>query len=60
VQAPIDCTFHNANTLSCMRYLIVFLLQQTEFMTLWDGMLSSDKCGIMILGATNRPDSLDE
>ena len=33
---------------------------KAEFMTLWDGMNTSDKNRIVILGATNRPTDLDK
>ena len=33
---------------------------KAEFMTLWDGMSSTEKTRIVILGATNRPNDIDK
>jgi SpoVK/Ycf46/Vps4 family AAA+-type ATPase len=35
-------------------------MMKAEFMTLWDGMSSSEKTRIVILGATNRPNDIDK
>jgi SpoVK/Ycf46/Vps4 family AAA+-type ATPase len=35
-------------------------MMKAEFMTLWDGMSSSEKTSIVILGATNRPNDIDK
>ena len=35
-------------------------MMKAEFMTLWDGMISTEKTRIIILGATNRPNDLDK
>lgn len=33
---------------------------KTQFMALWDGLLTDDQSRILIVGATNRPDDLDQ
>ena len=33
---------------------------KTEFMQLWDGMLTNKASNVMVLAATNRPFDLDE
>ena len=33
---------------------------KTEFMQLWDGMLTDKRTNVMVLAATNRPFDLDE
>lgn len=33
---------------------------KTEFMALWDGLTTDQKALVVVLGATNRPDDLDE
>lgn len=33
---------------------------KTEFMQAWDGLLTKPSSGVMVLGATNRRDELDE
>lgn len=35
-------------------------MMKAEFMTLWDGMNSSERTRIVILGATNRPNDIDK
>ena len=33
---------------------------KTEFMQAWDGLLTDSRANILVLGATNRRDDLDE
>ncbi|XP_030241877.1 ATPase family AAA domain-containing protein 1 [Drosophila navojoa] len=35
-------------------------MMKTQFMMLWDGLLSSSNCSVLVLGATNRPQDLDK
>ena len=32
---------------------------KTQFMSLWDGLLTDPHCQVMVMGATNRPTDLD-
>lgn len=34
-------------------------MMKTQFMALWDGLLSETDNRILVIGATNRPDDLD-
>ena len=34
-------------------------MMKTQFMSLWDGIITDPTCQIMIVGATNRPQDLD-
>ena len=33
---------------------------KTEFMQLWDGLMTDRDAGVLVLAASNRPDKLDE
>ena len=35
------------------------LMMKTQFMTLWDGLVSNQSNRILIIGATNRPQDVD-
>ena len=33
---------------------------KTQFMSLWDGLLTDPNCRVMVMGATNRPQDVDQ
>ncbi|XP_044759040.1 outer mitochondrial transmembrane helix translocase-like [Coccinella septempunctata] len=35
-------------------------MMKTQFMSLWDGLITDSNCTVIIMGATNRPRDLDE
>ncbi|CAH1794054.1 unnamed protein product [Owenia fusiformis] len=36
------------------------LMIKTQFMSFWDGLITDNKCRVMIIGATNRPHDVDD
>lgn len=34
-------------------------MMKAQFMTLWDGLITDTDCSVIIMGATNRPNDLD-
>ena len=34
-------------------------MMKTQFMSLWDGLVSDPNCRVMVMGATNRPQDVD-
>ena len=35
------------------------LMMKTQFMSLWDGLITDPHCQVIIMGATNRPQDVD-
>ncbi|OWR43668.1 hypothetical protein KGM_201010 [Danaus plexippus plexippus] len=35
-------------------------MMKTQFMSLWDGLITDNTCNVIIMGATNRPQDLDK